>query len=240
MPWPMSRYQGPLLAAISMPASFQQRQLGLMRARAVAARHEWRAFRLDRLERGDNILGPIDAAWVALGTDKDEVVAHHGEAFHAVAFGHELLLSRARMDEHDVGTATTSGIERLPRSLGDDLHGDAGPGFEQRQHVVEEAGVQGRSGRGDHDRFFLGGGRSRQREADDDYDQAAAAQHHRFSGFTIGTVQLAIAENGRHQGVPLWVMSRLGAADPVTADSIAPSGHARGWLGASALCQSRT
>jgi hypothetical protein len=41
------------------------------------------------------------------------------------------------VDKHDVGVPATTGIERLPRSLCDHLHVNAGLGFEQRQDVFE-------------------------------------------------------------------------------------------------------
>ena len=72
-------------------------------------------------------------------------------ALHAVALGDELLLLRLGVDEHHVGIAAATRIERLPSPLRDDLHVDAGLLLEHRQDVPEEARVLRRCRRGDDD-----------------------------------------------------------------------------------------
>jgi hypothetical protein len=59
------------------------------------------------------------------------------------------------MHEHDVGFTAPAGIERLARPLRQDFHSDTGLLREERQQVVEQAGIPRRSSRGDDNRFFL-------------------------------------------------------------------------------------
>src|SRR6266851_7646098 len=134
MPWPISSYQGPFSAEISMPASLKV-ELGLMRARLVAARDERDPFVLECLERGDDILRSLDASRIALRSDQDEVVVHHRVALHAKTFRQEFLLRRFGVDEHNVCVSAAPGIERLAGSLRDDFHIDPSFGFEQRQDM---------------------------------------------------------------------------------------------------------
>ncbi len=133
-----------------------QRKLRRMGAGLVAARHERRGLVPDRGQCGDDVLAALDAGRIAVRANQDEVVIHHREALHAKAVGDEFLLLRPGVHEHDVGIAAPAGIERLPRALRDHLHANASLGLEQRQDVIEQAGVLGGCGRRHNDRFFLG------------------------------------------------------------------------------------
>src|SRR6185312_16301325 len=83
--------------------------LGLMRARLVAARNEIATLRLDRAERGNDVLRSLDARRIALRSEQDEVVVHHRITLDAEAFGEKLFLGRFGVDEHHVGIATARG-----------------------------------------------------------------------------------------------------------------------------------
>ena len=165
MPWPISLVPGPLVGAGDVDAGgLPERELGGVRAGLVAARDERRALALIVFSAGDDVLA-LDAGRIALRPDQDEVVVHHRIALHAEAVGDELLLLRLGVHEHHVGVAAPAGVERLAGALRHHLHVDAGLGLEQRQDVAEQAGVLGRGGRGDDDRFVLRErGRGEQRE----------------------------------------------------------------------------
>src|SRR5215472_19102100 len=126
MPWPISLYQGTLVLADVDAGGLPERELGDMRARAVAAGNEGRALGLDRLQRLGDVGHAFDTSGVALRPDQDEIVIHHGVALHARAFGDELLLLRLRMNEHDIGVAAPAGVERLAGALRHHFHVDAG------------------------------------------------------------------------------------------------------------------
>src|SRR5262249_48323809 len=116
-------------------------ELGDVRAGAITARDKRRALLLDGLERRNNVLATVDAGGIALLSDQYEVVVHYPVALYADAIGDEFLLGCLGVDKYDVGVPTTTGIECLPGSLCEDLHIDAGLGFEQGQYVAEQARV---------------------------------------------------------------------------------------------------
>jgi len=64
----------------------------------------------------------------------------------AVALGEKFLLERLGMHEHDVGITAPADVERLAGADGDDVHGNAGLLFEDRQQMPEEAALLGRGG----------------------------------------------------------------------------------------------
>ena len=129
MPCPISRYQAPFAAAISMPACLPQRKLGRMRAGLVAARDERRALCLIVFSAVSMSLPPTPRR-IALRPDQHEIVVHDVEALHAKAFGEELLLRRLGVHEHHVGVAAPRDIERLSGAVRDHLDLDAGLGLE--------------------------------------------------------------------------------------------------------------
>src|SRR5499427_3943926 len=90
-----------------------------MRAGSVAARDEGCTLGFDSLQRKDCVPAPLDAGGVALGSDNDKIVVHHGIAFHAVPFGNEFLLCVLGMHEHHVGIAAARYVERLASATGD-------------------------------------------------------------------------------------------------------------------------
>ncbi len=118
IPWPISRYHGPLACSISTPATFhrfkQPHGAGL-----VPARDERGCLGLDGLQRGGDVLRALDAGRVGFRTDQDKVVVHHRLALDAEAILDELQLLRAGMHEHHVRVAAPAGIERLPGALAD-------------------------------------------------------------------------------------------------------------------------
>ena len=103
-----------------------------MRAALVAARGERRLRRLDLLQRRDDVLAAADLRRIGLRPDQHEVVVHHLEALHAVAFGDELLLERLGVHEHHVGVAAPAHVERLPGAERHHAHLDAGLLLEDR------------------------------------------------------------------------------------------------------------
>jgi hypothetical protein len=80
------------------------------------------------------------------------------------------------VDQHHIGIAAPGRVEGLAGAEGDHLHGDAGLGLEQRQQVLEQAGLLGGGGGGDDDRGRLGpnagGGAEGEQEAEG-YEAAA-------------------------------------------------------------------
>ena len=198
MPWPISLYQGPLSLRDVDAGDLPEIELGGMRAGLVAARDEGGALGLDRLERGDDVLGALDAGRIALRPDQDEVVVHHRIALHAEAFGDELLFLRLGMHEHHVGIAAAAGVERLAGALRHHLHVDAGLRLEQRQDVAEQAGVLGRGGRGDDDRFVLRERAARRSEAGGARSRAAMSMYGVSSmfEFSLLVVRPAIRRRG--------------------------------------------
>ena len=128
-----------------------------MGAGAVAARDERRGLLFDRAQRRDDVRA-LHAGGIVLRPDQHEVVVHDGIALHPEAFGEEFFFRGLGMDEHHVGVAAPSGVERLASALGDHAHLDAGLLFEQRQQIAEQTGVLGRGGRGDDDEFILHSG----------------------------------------------------------------------------------
>ena len=107
------------------------------------------------LQRGNDVLGAVDASRIALRPDQDEIIVHHRIAPHAKAVGDEFLLLRLSVHEHHIGVAAAAGVERLAGALRDHAHVDAGFLLEQRQDMAEQPGVLGRGGGGYHDRFVL-------------------------------------------------------------------------------------
>ena len=93
---------------------------------------------------------------VRLRSDNDEVVVHEVKALHALSFGHELVLGRPVMHEHDIRIAASPDIERLSRADGDDFHLDSARLGEAGQKIAEQAGLLSRGGRGDRDGAILG------------------------------------------------------------------------------------
>src|SRR5262249_20229860 len=94
---------------------------------------------------------PLDAGGIVLRSDDDKIVVNHGIALHAKPFRHEFLLCLPGMHENHVSIAPARGVERLARTPGDNLYGDAGLGLAQRQDAAAQAGVLRRGGRADHD-----------------------------------------------------------------------------------------
>ena len=112
-------------------------EFGDMGARAVAARDEGRALGLDGLQSLGDVAHALDAGRIALRTDQDEIIVHHGVSLHAETVGDEFLLLRLGVHEQHVGVAASAGVERLAGALRHHLHVDAGLGFEARQDVAE-------------------------------------------------------------------------------------------------------
>src|SRR6516225_6079752 len=105
---------GTLVLADVDAGGLPERELGDMRARAVAAGNEGRALGLDRLQRLGDVGHAFDAGGIVLRSDDDKIVVHHGVALHARAFGDEFLLLRLGMNEHDVGVAAASSAWPVP------------------------------------------------------------------------------------------------------------------------------
>src|SRR5499427_176558 len=104
-----------------------------MRAGSVAARDEGCTLGFDSLQRKHCVPAPLDAGGVALGSDNDKIVVHHGIALHAKPFRNKFLLGLLRMHEYYIRIAAPRGIESLPRALRQDLHSYSGFFLEDRQ-----------------------------------------------------------------------------------------------------------
>ena len=161
MPWPISRYHGPLSApATSMPAAFHSASSAACVPDLSPRETNGAAFALIVFSAVYDVLA-LDAGRIALRADQDEVVVHHGKRFtpkpSATNFSSCALAC----------TNTTSASPRWPVSSAwpvpcdDHLHVDAGLGLEHRQDVAEQAGVLRRGGRGDDDRLVLRRARAR-------------------------------------------------------------------------------
>src|SRR5262249_18214375 len=72
-----------------------------------------------------------------------------------MAFSQKLLFGRFRVDENHISVAAPAGVERLPRSLRDDFHGDARLLLKDREQILEQTAVLRRRCRSNHNRFFL-------------------------------------------------------------------------------------
>src|SRR5262249_51622635 len=88
-------------------------EFGDMGARAVAARDEGRALGLDGLQSLGDVGHALDAGRVALRSNQDEIVVHHGVSFDAETVGDEFLLLPLGVHEQHVGVAASAGVERL-------------------------------------------------------------------------------------------------------------------------------
>src|SRR3954463_5913318 len=126
-----------------------------MRTRAIAARDEWRVGRRDLAQRADDVLVAGDVRGIALGPDDHEIVVHDVEALHALSFGHELVLGRTVMNEHDIGVTPPADVERLAGTDGDDLDADALHLRELRKQMIKQAGLLRGGRRGDRDSALL-------------------------------------------------------------------------------------
>src|SRR5262245_35168324 len=126
-----------------------------MRAGVVAARDEGCTLGLNGLQRKADVPCPIDAGGIALWSDDDKIVVHHGIALHAKPFRDEFLLRLPGMHQNHVGIAAARHVERLAGTQGDDFNVDAGPLLEQRKDEAVQPGILRRSGRGNYDGFIL-------------------------------------------------------------------------------------
>ena len=104
-----------------------------MRAGSVAARDEGCTLGFDSLQRKDCVPAPLDAGGVALGSDNDKIVVHHGIALHAKPFRNKFLLGLLRMHEYYIRIAAPRGIESLASALRQNPHCDSSLLFEDRQ-----------------------------------------------------------------------------------------------------------
>ena len=103
---------------------------------------------------------PRICAGSVLGPDDDEIVVHHVAAIDAEAVGDELVLADAIMHQERIGVAARADRKRLSGADRDDVHAQAGRGVEDRQDVLEQAGVLGRGGRAENDEALRRPGRS--------------------------------------------------------------------------------
>ena len=151
MPEPVSRYQGPLTDAMSMPAAFQSRSSAEY-VPLLSARETNGGLRGgDRLQRGGDVLSAGDVRRIRLRSDQDEIVVHHRVALDAVAFREPFELGRLVVHEDDVGIAPPSDVERLAGADRHDVHGDPRVLLERGQQVAEQSRLLGRRRRRDDD-----------------------------------------------------------------------------------------
>ena len=126
MPWPVSRYQGPLSFAMSMPASFHSSSSAKCVPLLSPRETKGACAALIFCSAATMSLRAADFRRIGLRPDQDEVVVHHVEALHAVALGEEFLLERLGVHEHHVGVAAPADVERLAGAERDHAHLDAG------------------------------------------------------------------------------------------------------------------
>src|SRR6516225_8141346 len=124
MPCPIDLYHGPASFSMSMPAACQR----LISAICVPDRSP---------QRKDRVPAPLDAGGVALGSDKDKIVVHHGIALHAKPFRNKFLLGLLRMHEYYVGIAAARYVEGLAGALRQNPHCDSSLLLEQGQDKTE-------------------------------------------------------------------------------------------------------
>src|SRR4030081_3398315 len=115
-----------------------------MRATLVAARDERRFCSFHFPKCLQNILAATDLCRIGVRADQDEIVVHHGEALDAVTLSKKFLFRCARVNEYDVGVATSRKIERLPCPYGHDTHLDPCLLLESRKKMAEEPRLLGR------------------------------------------------------------------------------------------------
>src|SRR5262249_41615506 len=122
MPWPISLYQGPFSLPMSMPAAFQRSSSAIW----VPERspREMKGAPLDLMAFKASAPS-VDAGRVALRSNQDESVVHHGVSFDAETVGNEFVLLRLGVHEQHVGVAASAGVERLAGALRHHLHVDA-------------------------------------------------------------------------------------------------------------------
>jgi hypothetical protein len=73
-----------------------------------------------------------------------------------VSFGDERLFCRFGMDKHNVSVAAPSYVECLTGAHREHFNGDAGLLRKERQQMLEQARIFGRSSGSYDNRFFLG------------------------------------------------------------------------------------
>ena len=134
---------------------FPQSQFGNMGSRFIAPRHERRLFGRDGFQRGNNIFTARNACGIGGRSDEHKIIIHDVESFHAETFSEKFLFCRFGVNENNIGIATSRCIERLARALRNDFHLNARLRLEERQEMIEQAGILRRCGRGHNDAFFL-------------------------------------------------------------------------------------
>src|SRR5215467_4662451 len=133
MPCPIDLYHGPASFSMSMPAACQR----LISAICVPDRspREMKGALLALIvcSAKTAFLPPLDAGGVALGSDNDKIVVHHGIALHAKPFRNKFLLGLLRMHEYYICIAAPRGIESLASALRQNPHCDSSLLFKDRQ-----------------------------------------------------------------------------------------------------------
>ena len=147
------------------------------RAKRTAPSHQRSAFNAAVMS-----LPPFDVRRIRLRADEDEVVVHDRVTLDAFAFGEPFQLRRLVVDEHDVGIAAATDVERLARTDGDDAHVDARVLLERRQQLREQAGLLGRRRRRDDDERLL---RERRRGKQRARDASPAISQQRSSSQSL-------------------------------------------------------
>jgi hypothetical protein len=106
---------------------------------------------VDVAKCGDRILAARDAGRIGFRPDEHEIVVHHFVAAQAVTFGDKSFLEGLGVNEHHVGVAAPTHVERLAGAQGDDANLDPGLLFEVGQQMAEEPALLSRGSRGHGD-----------------------------------------------------------------------------------------
>ena len=112
-----------------------------MRTRVIAAGDEALIRGMDGLQRCRHVLLTAHAGWIALGTEKDEVVPHHVASFARMTVGDERVLAGARVDEYHVGIAGHAEGQCLAGADRDHIDLDARRLREAGQQIAQQARV---------------------------------------------------------------------------------------------------
>ena len=126
MPEPVSRYQVPLAAATSTPASSHSASSALWVPLSSPREANGALAAAIFAERRDGVLAALDAGRIGRGPDDHEVVVHDLVALDPEAVGDELLLGRLVVHEQHVGIAVLGELDRLAGADRDHPHLDAG------------------------------------------------------------------------------------------------------------------
>ena len=92
----------------------------------VAPRHERRFRARDRLQRRNGIVGTGNMGRVGARPDHNEIVPRDLPTVDAIAGGDKFLLGIGVMNQNEVGVVAGRRLQRLTRSLSQDMHAYAG------------------------------------------------------------------------------------------------------------------